>query len=113
MQINVKKVKVTVMVPRDYTNKIKSIIEESDAEHIGNYDKCLTITHCISSFSPNDKAHPFIGKSNKISVVEEDKIEFICDINKVKEVVEVIKANHPYEEVEVDIYPLIDLVDLL
>lgn len=112
MQMNVKIVKVVVMVPSDFSDKIKRCLWNYGVGHIGNYDKCLTITKCISSFTPNGKAHPFIGKENEISIVSEDKIEFVCNIEKVKEVVKLIKDNHPYEEVGIDIYPLINMENI-
>ena len=40
--------------------------------------------------------------------VEEEKLEFVCDIEKVKEVVSKLREVHPYEEPAIDIVPLID-----
>ena len=56
-----------------------------------------------------DKANPYIGENNKLEFVDEDKLEFICDIGKVKEVVKELRKVHPYEEPAIDIVPLIDV----
>lgn len=36
------------------------------------------------------------------------KIEFVCEQNKIKDVIEAIKKAHPYEEVPIDIVELLD-----
>ena len=40
--------------------------------------------------------------------VEEDKLEVICDVNKVKQVISKLREVHPYEEPAIDIIPLLD-----
>ncbi len=41
-------------------------------------------TKCIGTFKPNDDVNPYIGESNKLELVEEDKLEVVCPIEKVK-----------------------------
>ena len=36
----------------------------------------------------------------------EERIEVVCEEEKLKEVIDEIKKVHPYEEVALDIYPL-------
>lgn len=43
----------------------------------------------------------------KLEAVEEERIETVCPKDKVREVIAAIKRVHPYEEVALDIYPLI------
>ena len=43
-----------------------------------------------------------------MSEVEEERIEVICEREKVKEVIAAIKRTHPYEEVPLEIYQLIE-----
>ena len=47
-----------------------------------------------------------IGEVGKSEVVEEERIEFVCEKAKLEQVVEAMKKVHPYEEVAFDIYPL-------
>ena len=54
----------------------------------------------------NTKTH--IGERNKLEYVEEEKLEVICDIEKVKQVITKLREVHPYEEPAIDIVPLID-----
>lgn len=65
-------------------------------------------TKCIGTFKPNDKANPYIGENNKIEFVEEEKLEVVCDVNNVKNVVSKLREVHPYEEPAIDIIPLLD-----
>jgi hypothetical protein len=57
---------------------------------------------------PSDAANPHIGEANKLEVVEEEHIEVVCDRAIAKQVIQALKQAHPYEEVVVDIVPLID-----
>ena len=42
----------------------------------------------------------------KLEIVNEIKLEIICNIENVKKVLEIIKKNHPYETPEIDIINL-------
>ncbi len=52
------------------------------------------------------------GKIGKVQVVEEERIETLCPKEKVKEVVEAIRKVHPYEELDFDIIPLVEVDEL-
>lgn len=39
--------------------------------------------------------------------VKEDKLEMVCDVEKVKDVLNALRTSHPYEEPAIDIIPLI------
>ena len=94
MNINISKVKIVVMVPRNYTDNLRELICKTKAGVIGNYTDCSVSTNVIGTFKPNDKANPTIGKNRKLE--------------NVKEVLEIIKKNHPYETPGIDIIPLMD-----
>lgn len=66
----------------------------------------------VGRFFANDNTDPYIGKKNKLEVINEEKIEVQCDIKMAKEVLKVLRENHPYEEPAIDIIPLIDEEDL-
>ena len=70
-------------------------------------------TKCIGTFIPSDSANPYIGEKNKLEVVEEEKLEVVCDINIVKKVLRKLREVHPYEEPGIDIIPLINEEDLV
>ena len=112
MNIEVKKVKIFVTIPSENTSEVRNAVCKAGAGVIGNYTYCTTSCKSVGTFMPNDKANPYIGESNKLEFVDEDKLEFICDIEKVKEVVKELRKVHPYEEPAIDIVPLIDIESL-
>ena len=95
MNINISKVKIVVMVPRNYTDNLRELICKTKAGVIGNYTDCSVSTNVIGTFKPNDKANPTIGKKRIVEKVKETKLEVIC-------------KNHPYETPGIDIIPLMD-----
>ena len=107
-----KKVKIVVFTPLTHVNKIREVIGNAGGGIIGNYSHCSFSSKGVGRFKPNEKASPHIGKANKIESVEEEKIEFICPREKAKSIINVIKKAHPYEEVALDIYPLISEEEL-
>ena len=108
MSFDVKKVKLVVMVPHDYLEVVRDAMFSHGAGIIGNYTHCSTSMRGIGTFMPNDYAHPFVGEQNKMEYTEEDRLEAICDVSKVKEVLKAVKEVHPYEEAGIDLIPLLE-----
>lgn len=108
MNIDIKKVKIIVTIPAENTDEVRKAICNEGAGVIGNYTHCSMSTKCIGTFKPTDKANPYIGEINNLEFVEEEKLEVICDVSLVKNVISKLREVHPYEEPAIDIIPLID-----
>ena len=108
MNLNITKVKIAVMIPAASLETIRNSLFETKIGLKGNYTCCSTALKCIGTSKPNELAHPYIGESNKLEIVDEVKLEVICYIENVKEVLNKIHEIHPYEEPAIDIIPLID-----
>lgn len=108
MHIEIKKVKIIVTIPVENVEEVRDAICKEGAGVIGNYTHCSMSTKCIGTFKPNEEANPFIGEKNKLEFVNEEKLEVVCDVDKVKRVIKKLREVHPYEEPEIDIIPLID-----
>ncbi len=108
MNININRVKIIVTIPIESVNEVRNAICEAGAGIIGNYTYCSMSTKCIGTFKPNDKANPYIGENNKMEFVEEEKLEVVCDVNNVKNVILKLREIHPYEEPAIDIISLLD-----
>jgi len=108
MNIEINRVKIFVTVPCESTEKVRNAVCNAGAGIIGEYEYCTTSVKSTGTFIPSNNANPYIGESNKLEVVEEDKLEFICDIAKAKHVISELRKVHPYEEPAIDIVPLID-----
>ena len=85
---------------------------DAGAGKIGNYSHCSYSVDGVGRYKPLDGAKPFIGEVDKFEEVEEERIECICEKDKAKEVIKAIKKVHPYDEVALDIYPLISEEEL-
>ena len=113
MNVKINKVKIFVTVPCDNTNDIRNAVCKAGAGVIGEYSYCTTCVKSKGTFMPNDNAKPYIGENNKLEFVDEDKLEFICDIKNTKHVISELRKVHPYEEPAIDIVPLIDEKNLV
>lgn len=108
MNINVNRVKIFVTIPIENVEEVRNAMCEAGAGIIGNYDYCTSSVKSIGTFKPNDNANPYIGENNKMEFVEEEKLEVVCDISNVKNVITKLRKVHPYEEPAIDIIPLLD-----
>jgi len=108
MTFNVNRVKIFVTVPVENVNEVRKAVCDAGAGIIGEYTFCTSSTKSIGTFIPSKNANPHIGERNKLEFVEEEKLEFVCDFEKVKNVIEELRKSHPYEEPAIDIIPLID-----
>jgi len=112
MNININRVKIIVTVPIDNVDEVRIALCEAGAGIIGNYTHCSMSSKCIGTFKPNEDANPYIGENNRLEYVEEEKLEVVCNFEKVKTVIKELRKVHPYEEPAIDIIPLIDEDDL-
>ena len=106
------KVKIVTFVPSENADAVRDALGNAGAGQIGEYSFCSYTVKGVGRFLPSEKANPHIGQSGKLEAVEEERIEFICDRDKAKQVIVAVKAAHPYEEVAFDIYPLINEEEL-
>lgn len=107
MNLFIKEVLIVVMVPEENLEDVKEAIFASGGGKIGNYQDCSTAMRVEGTFRPNEKANPTVGMANKLEIVKEIRLEVICDVKYVKEVVKAIRKVHPYEEPAILIIPLL------
>ena len=106
MNIEINKVKIIVTIPIENVDEVRNAICEAGV--IGNYTHCSMSTKCVGTFKPTDEANPYIGEKNNLEFVEEEKLEVVCDVNIVKNVISKLREVHQYEEPAIDIVPLIN-----
>lgn len=105
--------KIVTFVPVKDAEKVRMAMGDAGAGKWRNYHHASFSSRGVGRFTPEKGAHPAIGEIDKPQEVEEERIEVICHKDKVKEVVAAIKANHPYEEIPLEIYKLIDEKELI
>ena len=104
-----KNYKVEVYLPPEALEPIKSALYNEGFGKVGNYDCCMSWYEINSSWRPLDGANPYLGKVGDVEFASEYKLEFRCEESRLKRAVEVIKQNHPYEEVCINVFELVDL----
>lgn len=104
--------KIITFVPIKDAQKVRDAMGDAGSGVLGKYHHASFSTKGMGRFTPSKGAHPTIGGIGKESEVEEERIEVICEEDKVKDVVEAIKASHPYEEIPLEIYRLVEGKDL-
>ena len=100
--------KIVVYVPSSHAEKIRKVLAENGAGHLGNYDFCSFSAKGVGRFRPLKGANPYIGKQGKIEKVLEERIETICPKKSLKKILAAVKKAHPYEEPAIDVYSLLN-----
>lgn len=99
--------KIVTFVPIAAADKVRQAMGDAGAGVLGNYHHASFSSRGVGRFIPEKGAKPAIGEIGKLEEVSEEKIEVICKREKVKEVMAAIKRVHPYEEIPVEVYPLL------
>lgn len=104
-----KRYKIVVYVPADHADKLREAMGDAGAGKIGNYSHCTFTLKGTGRFKPEEGANPTIGSVGKLEEVSEDRIETVCEEDKLQDVLSAIKKTHPYEEPATDVY-LIEVI---
>jgi hypothetical protein len=103
-----KRVKISTTVPLEHADTVRDALGKAGAGQIGNYSYCSFSSIGQGRFMPNEQANPHIGEAGTLEIVEEEHVEVVCDRTAAKQVIKALKDAHPYEEVIIDVVPLID-----
>ncbi|MGJ5037171.1 hypothetical protein ACQR13_23925 [Bradyrhizobium sp. HKCCYLRH3059] len=98
--------KIVVYVPEAAGDAVRRAMGEAGAGRIGNYDHCSFTAKGVGRFRPLAGANPAVGAVGQLETVEEERIETICAEDRLKAVLQAIRAAHPYEEPAIDVYPI-------
>ncbi|MBT8118345.1 MAG: YqfO family protein [Gammaproteobacteria bacterium] len=98
--------KICVYVPEKHVETVKQALFDAGAGRIGNYDSCCWQTEGTGQFRPLQNSNPAIGSLNQVEQVREIKIELVCEDDLVKQAVQAMRKNHPYEEPAFDVWQL-------
>ncbi|MBR5332571.1 MAG: Nif3-like dinuclear metal center hexameric protein [Muribaculaceae bacterium] len=93
-----KLLKLSVYVPSEYCDAVKSAIFEAGAGCIGAYDCCSFDVDGRGSFRANSGANPFVGTLGEVHSEQETRIEVILPRWKMNAVEQALVSAHPYEE---------------
>jgi len=105
-------VKITTSVPIENADIIREVLGKAGAGKQGEYSFCSFSYRGQGRFLPSKNAKPAFGKPEELTIVEEERIEVICDRDLAHGVIEKLRAAHPYEEPMIDICQLISEEEL-
>lgn len=103
------RVKLEIFIPDDFVPALREALAASGAGIIGNYDHCCSVMPVRGYWRPLEGADPYDGAVGQVSEGRESKVEVNCPWNAVPQVIQAIRAVHPYEEPLINIIPLMDL----
>jgi dinuclear metal center YbgI/SA1388 family protein len=98
--------KLIFFVPTDHAERLRNVVFEAGAGHIGNYDCCSFNSPGNGTFRPSDQAKPFVGELNQMHTEPETRVETIYPKHLEKKLIAAVLNAHPYEEVAYDIYSI-------
>lgn len=97
---------VVVFVPLTHADHVRQAMGDAGGGLLGKYSHSSFSSRGVGRYLPLKGAKPHLGKPGQLQQVEEERIEMICQKDKVKKVVEAMKKAHPYEEIAYYIYSL-------
>lgn len=97
--------KLGVNVPNDYADAVREALAKAGAGAIDNYSDCSFTYNGTGYFKPLENSNPFIGQQNKLSNVQEVRIETILPSKIKNRVIKAMLKAHPYEVPAWDIIP--------
>ncbi|OGK15170.1 hypothetical protein A3H80_02890 [Candidatus Roizmanbacteria bacterium RIFCSPLOWO2_02_FULL_37_19] len=100
-------VKLVVFVPVTHTHVVREAMGKAGAGQVGDYKYCSFSVKGTGRYIPLETAHPYKGEIGKLEEIEEERIETVCYKKDLEKIISAIKKVHPYEEVALDVYPLV------
>lgn len=85
-------------VPESHLMQVKNALFAIGAGRQGEYEQTCWQTLGQGQFCPSSNANPAIGEHNKLTYVNEYKVEMICSNELISRAISVLKQVHPYEE---------------
>jgi dinuclear metal center YbgI/SA1388 family protein len=98
--------KLVVYVPLKDEERLRDALFEAGAGSIGLYKECSFSVHGMGTFLAQAGTNPHIGSVGKRHTEPEARLEVIVPKMLENSVLSAMKANHPYEEVAYELYPL-------
>lgn len=96
--------KLCYFVFESYFEKIKNVLFEVGVGWIGDYDSCVWQCCGQGQFWLLVGSDLFLGKQGELEVVEEYRVELVCEDVVISVMLEVLKQVYLYEEFVYEVY---------
>ena len=100
--------KLVVFVPPEALDHVRDALFAAGAGRIGDYERCSWYTEGVGTFFGAEGATPAVGQAGREERVPELRLETVYPVDREAQVVDALRAAHPYEEPAFDLYALAD-----
>ena len=100
--------KLTVFIPNDALDQVKSAMFAAGAGSIGNYEQCCWQVQGTGQFMPLAGSAPHIGRHDSLEIVDEWRVEMVVDDAFITATIAALKETHPYETPAYDVIKVLD-----
>ncbi len=100
--------KLVTFVPTDHSAAVREAMFRAGAGSIGAYDHCSFNSEGYGTFRASEGTNPYVGSLNQDHREAEERVEVVLPAFLKEMVVAALLADHPYEEVAYDIYPMLN-----
>jgi hypothetical protein len=100
--------KLVWFVPEDALDATRSAVFEAGAGRIGEYERCSWYAAGTGTFLGGEETDPAVGERGVEERIAELRVETVVPDEALADVVEALRAAHPYEEPAFDLYLLAD-----
>lgn len=100
--------KLFTFVPADKAEDVRNAIFAAGGGQIGNYSECSFNAEGTGTFKAGEGTNPYVGELGKRHLENEVKIEVIFPGFAERQIINALKAAHPYEEVAYDVMQLLN-----
>lgn len=87
-----------VYIPELQCDNVIQAMFDHGAGRYQHYDHCCWKVLGQGQFRPLTGSQPFMGEQNSDTMVNEYRVEMICEERYLQAVIKAMKAAHPYEE---------------
>lgn len=101
-----KKHKIVVFVPHKNADELAFAMASAGAGNIGNYSVCTFRTKGVGTFLGGKGSNPKAGKKGRFEMVDEVRLEMVCDSSNLDKAIDKIYQVHPFEEPAYEVYDI-------
>lgn len=106
MSSDIMQYQISVYVPNEDKKTVLEAMHNAGAGIIGNYKQCAVSYDVNGQFMPSQESNPYSGKINLLELVNESKLEMMCEHIYLNKVIQAMLKVHPYETPVYTIIPL-------
>lgn len=93
-------------VPLEQCEDVKNAMFKAGAGKIGSYDSCSFQIIGKGQFRPLEGSNAFLGKVGEVEIVDEARVEIVCENNLLQGAICALKDSHPYETPAYEVYTI-------